>query len=409
MLKIFLNSESRSQLVGILDQLLVSGGNFLTIAICAHLLPLSEQGKLTYVFSTYMGMLLLNVAAVYQGAAVRAPSEHTAYLVTLARLQIVIALFTSLAVCLFWRSFGELLGWELTLEEMALLFAFLFLQQLSDFTRRAAYIFKSASGAMFSSLAIYPARIILLLILDHVSFQSVLTIMALTAILPASVNFFVIIRTSVPAAYSWVKHAIDHLLYSRLFIFGAPLSWLWSYLPIFLLGAIEDKEQAALLASIRGISNVANVLMEQLETKVVADWARRKKQLNKNYIQNSSINLFRIGLLLWLIGFLIVTIFGEEITKFILGDTYAPYWGLLVIVWVGYGIYFIARVISIKYRVLGSNQIEFAANAIGATTALISGWVLISVLGTVGAAWVYVLIPASMVLGQLYFMQKDTK
>ena len=70
--------------------------------------------------------------------------------------------------------------------------------------------------------------------------------------------------------------AKEHLSYSRLFIAGTPLVWLWAYIPIFMLGIMHGKEQAALLGSIRGISNMANVLMEQIETKVVADWARMR-------------------------------------------------------------------------------------------------------------------------------------
>jgi hypothetical protein len=44
------------------DQVLVSGGNFLTIAICAHALPLAEQGKFTYIVASYIVVLLLNIA-----------------------------------------------------------------------------------------------------------------------------------------------------------------------------------------------------------------------------------------------------------------------------------------------------------------------------------------------------------
>jgi hypothetical protein len=43
------------------DQVLVSGGNFLTIAICAHALPFAEQGKFTYIFASYIAVLWLNI------------------------------------------------------------------------------------------------------------------------------------------------------------------------------------------------------------------------------------------------------------------------------------------------------------------------------------------------------------
>ena len=90
-------------LSSLVNQVLVSGGNFLTIAICAHELPLSEQGKFTYVFASYMALLLLNAAGIFQGAAVRAPAqERDSYQISLARLQLLQAFLLSLLVCAAW-------------------------------------------------------------------------------------------------------------------------------------------------------------------------------------------------------------------------------------------------------------------------------------------------------------------
>ena len=76
------------------DQVIVSGGNFLTVALCAHYLPLNEQGKLTYVIACYMALLLFNVSAIFQGASVRAPAENNKekYLFSLAGIQVIFAL-----------------------------------------------------------------------------------------------------------------------------------------------------------------------------------------------------------------------------------------------------------------------------------------------------------------------------
>lgn len=391
------------------DQVVVSGGNFLTIALCAHFLPLAEQGKLTYVFATYMGLLLLNIASIYQGAAVRAPTEGVGYLVVLKKIQVTLALLTSAGACVLWMIVGDWVGWNVTWTELVLVLIFLFLQQLADFKRRSAYIFLTPHNALLASLTTYCPRVVLLLFCQVATMSDALIIMGASALLPALSNYWPRREIDSKELIDATTRALQHLAYSWLFILGAPLGWLWSYAPIFLLGAMYGKEQAALLASIRGISSVANVLMEQLETKVVAEWARTKAEGDLKTIKRSSVKLFQIGIGIWIVGIVMIAFAGENITRLILGDTYAPYWGLLAIIWLGYGLYFVARLMGVKCRALGSKGIEFVANVVGTIVAIFAGWFLILDLGIFGAAWIYVCIPISMYLSQLAYVKMDRK
>lgn len=393
----------------LVDQVLVSGGNFLTIAICAHALPLSEQGKFTYVFASYMALLLLNVAGVFQGAAVRAPAQDKSYRISLARLQLLQALLLALLICATWLGFGNIFGWQATATEAGLLFVFLILQQLADFDRRSAYIFSGTSRAVYSSAALYPLRIIGLLVVRPDTVNQVLQVLTVSALIPAALTILAASQNRYETAQSWITAIKQHLAYSRLFIAGAPLGWLWSYIPIFLLGIMHGKEQAALLASIRGISSVANVLMEQIETKVVADWARVHHGAGTHAMKNAVSRLLKFGVVFWLIGMTVVGMFGREIVALVLGNLYAPHWPLLVIGWGGYGVYFLARVSGIKHRTLGSNQVEFAGNICGVLAALAAGFVLIPALKATGAAWVYVIIATAMLAGQMYYAKKPVR
>ena len=391
------------------DQVLVSGGNFLTIAICAHALPLSEQGKFTYVFASYMALLLLNVAGIFQGAAVRAPAQDKSYRISLARLQLLQATMLSLLICTMWFGFGSVFSWQATATETGLLFAFLILQQLADFDRRSAYIFSETGRAFSSSAVLYPSRIICLLVIRPETVSQVLIVLIASAIIPAAITIFTSAKSRHEAAQSWMVAIKGHLKYSRLFIAGAPLGWLWSYIPIFLLGIMHGKEQAALLASIRGISSVANVLMEQIETKVVANWARVHHESGAHVMKVAVSRLLKIGLVFWLSGMTIVVVFGREIVTLVLGSLYAPHWHLLVIGWGGYGIYFLARVTGIKHRTLGANQVEFIGNLCGVLAALAAGFVLIPALKATGAAWVYVIIAAVMLISQVFYVRKSVQ
>lgn len=389
----------------LVDQVLVSGGNFLTIAICAHALPLSEQGKFTYVFASYMALLLLNVAGIFQGAAVRAPAHDNSYQISLARLQLLQALLLSLLVCAAWFGAGNIFGWQASATEAGLLFAFLAVQQLADFDRRSAYIFSGTRRAVYSSAALYPLRIVMLLVISPDTVSQVLLVLIVSAIIPAVFTLITSCRHRSEDTQSWIKTTKEHLTYSRLFIAGAPLGWLWAYIPIFMLGTMHGKEQAALLASIRGISNIANVLMEQIETKVVADWARVRHGNGPLVMEAAVSRLLKIGMAFWLLGMAVVMIFGREIVVLVLGNLYAPHWHLLVIGWIGYGVYFLARVFGIKHRTLGANQVEFIGNLCGVLAALAAGFVMIPALKATGAAWVYVIIAAAMLISQMLVLK----
>lgn len=401
--------RTRRNMSSLIDQVLVSGGNFLTIAICAHALPLAEQGKFTYVFASYMALLLLNVAGIFQAAAVRAPVQDQSYRISLARLQFLQALLLSLLICATWIGFGNNFGWQVTAAEAGLLFLFLILQQLADFDRRSAYIFFGTSRAVYSSAALYPIRIIGLLAVRPDTVSQVLLVLTVSALIPAALTIFAASQNRYGAAQSWTRAIKLHLVYSRLFIAGAPLGWLWSYIPIFLLGIMHGKEQAALLSSIRGISSVANVLMEQMETKVVADWARVHHGAGTHSMKNAVSRLLKWGIVFWLFGMVVVGMFGREIVALVLGNLYAPHWHLLLIGWVGYGVYFIARVSGIKHRTMGSNRVEFIGNLCGVLAALAAGFVMIPVLSATGAAWVYVIIAAAMLTGQMYYAKKSVQ
>ncbi|MDD5329768.1 MAG: hypothetical protein PHX38_07175 [Sulfuricella sp.] len=386
----------------LLDQGLVSGGNFLTIAICAHALPLSEQGKFTYIFASYMALLLLNVAGIFQGAAVRAPTQESdSYQTSLARLQLLQALLLALAICAVWFWAGAVFGWQATAAEAGLLFAFLTVQQLADFDRRSAYIFSGTRRAIYSSAILYPIRIIGLLAVRPETASQALLALIISALVPAAITLLRSGRSRAEIAQPWTTAIKSHLAYSRLFIAGAPLGWLWSYLPIFMLGIMHGKEQAALLASIRGISNMANVLMEQIETKVAADWARLRHGEGGHAMVSAVSRLIRAGMAFWLLGMAVVLAFGREIVALVLGDLYAPHWHLLAIGWAGYGLYFLVRLFGIKHRTLGANQVEFIGNLSGVLAALAAGLALIPAWGATGAAWVYVAVAAAMMIGQV--------
>jgi O-antigen/teichoic acid export membrane protein len=391
-----------------IDQTLVSGGNFLTVAICAHFLPLEEQGKFIYAFSSYIGLVLLNVSGIFQGAAVRAPTQGPEYEAQLAKLQCLVAILCAVLIAMFWFVFGGYFGWSLSIVDLSLLFSFFAIQQVADFNRRSSYIFSSALDATISSAILYPIRIIILLVIQPSNIDLVLLILITSAIFPAILSIRTIGKLEKDSKI-WLVSIKEHLYYSRLFIAGSLISWLWSYAPVFILGMMQGKAAAALLASIRGISSAANIFMEQLETKAVADWARLFHQEGLTRLSLEVKRLNQIAFVFWVSVMLGIIFFDKAIVTIILGDLYSSFAYILDIAWIGYGAFYIARVHGIWCRTLGNNKIEFISNAFGFIAAILGSCALIPLFNIEGAAWVYFVIPTAIYLVQLMIEKKYPK
>ena len=160
---------------------------------------------------------------------------------------------------------------------------------------------------------------------------------------------------------------------------------------------------AALLASIRGISSVANIFIEQLETKAAADWSRLFHQGSVNEVKSAISKLNKIAFIFWLSVMLIIWKFDQIIVTVVLGATYGPYAYLLDIAWVSYGTFYISRIYGIQYRTFGDNRIEFIAGGCGLVAAVLGSYWMIPMFGLEGATWVYVLIPLLMWGSQIAF------
>lgn len=383
------------------DQMLVSGGNFLTIAICARFLPLHEQGKFTYIFASYLALLLLNISAIFQGASVRAPEEANKknYLSVLAGAQVLIALKFSLITSLFFFFCGELIGWMPSTNEALLMLIFLFLQQLADFDRRISYIFFSSHRAVISSALMYPLRLLLIIYVKPDNVSTLLVLLIISTLLPICIT----IKRGMPGIFSKanLSSMLHHFNFSKLLVASAPLGWLWSFFPIFVLGTIHSREEVAILASIRSLSNVANILMEQMETVVAAKFGRTLHEEGHNSLNLLSWKLLIYGSLLWLTGFIIISLYGKEIVWLVLGKKYSDFHLVLWITWLAYGVFFLARVVGLKQRIFKNLWIEVSGNMGGVLIVLIASYPIIKSFGLYGAAWMYVICAFAILIMQL--------
>ena len=104
----------------VLDQVLVSGGNFLTILICAYFFSPDEQGKLGFILSVYMGLMVVNQTFLFQQAAIDYPRKKnkTQYRTSLAKSQFMVAIMAGSAGMVLLFLMSGLSDWVMKAEEM---------------------------------------------------------------------------------------------------------------------------------------------------------------------------------------------------------------------------------------------------------------------------------------------------
>ena len=394
----------KKALPSLIDQLLVSGGNFLIIAVSAHFLDLVEQGKLAYIISVYMITVLLNVAVFFYAAPLVSVNleNNKIYRFFLQWGQLCLSILASLSIVLFFALSGEKIGWDITKIEIILLFIYLILQQLVDFRRRESYIFTSILDAIKSSSITYIPRITLLVLFQPSTIYDVLLILVISSLWSAVSFLLRLDKCALMSSYSIRTTLKEHIRLSKFSVLNAPISWSLFFLPVFILGVFHSPTMSAVLLSVRSISGVVNVLLELLETFIPVWMVNVFNKDGSAALKETSSTLLKFGFLLWFIVLVFILIFGNQILHFILGGEYASYLDILLISWVGYGIHFISRVVGLYWRSSKIPKVELISSMGGAFVFIFSIPIIISH-GLLGAAWLYILVPIGMVITQLFY------
>lgn len=387
------------------DQGMVSAGNFLTIALGANFLPIVGQGKLIYIYTIYIALVLFNTAAFFSSANIVRNESKDAhfYRYALSKYQGVSALFTALLLTAACLLFQKTLGMHFSGQELAYLLIFLLFQQLVDFHRRAGYIFEHIPESTLGSALVYGMRIAGILLVQPgtlAEFLAVL-IMASFPIVLLAVKDFIAEKSQSITKESWHELLHFHLKLTKWNILNTPFKWAGLHLPILLAGILHSIEAAAIVGSIRALTTFANVLLELLETFIPA-WLASSAAHGYHLLKQRSIYLLITGGAVWLFGLLLIWTLGELIIQYLLGPTYAKYSELLFIIWFANGLYFAGRIIGVHYRSMKNSKLEFLGSLTGAI-ALIFALPAITLYGAWGAAWSLVIVQAASLFGILIY------
>ena len=394
------SQKKNTRLWVLADQAIVSGGNFMTVALCARLLSVEEQGLLGYALSWYIATTILSMTWIMQPASVEAPKrdDKKLYLRQLAQVQILAAPIAALAiagVALGIKTFG---AFQLSQRELLVLAGFLLTQQLSDFRRRSAYIFATAARAVFASAITFGLRLGFLLLLRPTELYGVLVILCLAASPIATLTIVYALGNFSPRVA--IRTLRRHVAQAKWFMATGPLIWLWSFLPVFLLGSMAGDSAVGVFITVRSIAGVAGIFMEILETQVAARMGREVAQGDHSMFQTLQ-RVRALGLVLWMIGLCGCVLGGEYVLGLIFGEGYVHNSSLLIALWTANGAIFMYRLEAVRQRTLGAAKNVAVAYAIATLTLLLLAPLFIPNYGALGAG--VLLISGSLAL---YFAQR---
>ncbi len=380
----------------LVDQLIVSGGTFLTIASCARLLPLGEQGKFGYVLTGYMAALIFNMTAIFQWASVEAPrvQDKKAYRRNLAQLQTVLAVGFSLLIAILIYFIEINSDERIEFGGLVAFMFFLFVQQLADFDRRLAYIIFDAKRAVKSSALVYLLRMVIIWILQPADIIGVLFVLIIAAIIPAFITLLCAVEKIGSEIWNIFSNLRLHIYKVRWFVASGPLVWIWSSLPVFVLGWGSSLAAVGVFVTVRSLANMSNVALELLETHVSAA-AGRLYVADKTSFHLLMLRVRKYGFLIWGIGLVVVITLGRSLLDMIYGELYARYEPIFIILWMANGLVFLFRLNAVELRVANSSRVVAQGYMWAVAAMMLVAFPLTAYYGIGGAA-VMVLVGATV-------------
>jgi len=362
------------------DHLIVSIGNFLIIVLGAKILSPVSYGKLSIVISSLLAFQAIKMPLLYWGSFLylKYCDDELDYQKNLANLSLLFDVIGSIGFFLIFFFF------EIFSNTSSILLAtfFIFFHLIFDHSRLEYYTFRSSRFPLRETLAVYFFRLILVNFTSDLN--EFLFILAISNIFHFhrffSLFSFKNLRKNL---YSIIKVQFS---LSKHMGFSSMLSWLWNYLPIFLIGIFHDVVLSGILLSIKSLSNIHHPISSLLDTFIPSKIYSKEITNIKSYLYGVGILIFS----LWLIVFLFLYLYGEEILFFVFTENYSKYQFDLIILWIASGFHLFSKSYLIYLRWLEYLNIESKASFLSALVVILCS-PLLYFYGTLGASVSYML------------------
>lgn len=374
-----------------LDQIIVSGGNFLTIFIAAFYLSLYDQGNFIVLLSFYFFSLIMSISLIYAPMQAIYPkiNYNTDYIFTSFLYHILLSLLFVTVGFLATKAISSSGLIKISTNTAFYFSIFIFLQQLSDYARRSSYIFMNAFVAFSFSALLYISRITLLLVSEITILDDVIILLIYTSALGAFIIFsYVLYYKFKEDLHFNITILNQHITFSKHIAYSAPIGWSIAYIPTLFLGFISGPALAGILGTMRSLTGVANSFVEIIEVSVLAHLSKSHYKNETAYVKTTFQILIFVFVVFWvIIAGLVFEFYSTVISYF--NKEFLAYSYILMLLWLAYLFYFLGRIHILYCRLLSITEAEFYNSTVSLIIVIIF-LPLIFFFDIQGAALIYV-------------------
>ena len=375
----------------VFDQILVSGGNFLTIFLGAIYLSLHDQGNLIILLSFYFFCLIASIALVYAPTQSLYPKfdNNSNYIFTGFLYHILISIALILLVVVSVHSMNLSDEVHISNNFLQSFLIFVFLQQIADYGRRVSYVIYSSFVSFCLSAMLYLPRIIGLLIVEPNNLNDFLMVLIFANVIDGILVVVFIVSKKIKDALVFEKYMLkQHVLFSRNIFYSAPIGWSVAYLPTLVLGFFSGPFLVGVLGTLRGIVGVANLFVEMIEVSAISHLASKNHKGEQAYVKLFFQRLIVGFTISWLIVFFLIYNFYRYGAEFVAPE-FHEYQSIFLMLCLVYFIYFYGRMHVLYLRVFFNTKAEFYNSKVALVSTLLS-FPLIYVFDIIGAASVLI-------------------
>lgn len=389
--------------ISLLDQLIVSGSNFLIVVLIARFLDPVGVAKYAYAFGFYMFLYMVANAWIYQNimAIGRQALEVDGLISNFARLNLILVLISFPVSTLLFQLVISSGHFDSSWVEASLVALFIAVNQMIDFERRVLYFLTHSplKGPATISFTVFLIRIIAIILIQpdtFVEFMVTLIVFSLPGLYFSARHLPMIFKGGF---YSFVQQQLKS---GKWMTVNIPINWAWGQAPVFVVGLFLGLQSAGVYAAIRSIANLANVAMELIPTYFASRLSNLFTSGKLGAYKRYMLIAVASGILVWGSALIMLALVGEDFLAFILGDGFSSYWFLLCLFW-GFNIFvFLSRLQFLHFRFVEKTVVTPVAH-LGGVLALSGSYFLwFSGLGVEGMAWA--MIVGGSVIVSIQFM-----
>jgi len=367
----------------ILDQIIVSGSNFLISILILRFLGIEDFGIFSF---CWLFLILINgtqISFIISPMFTNAPKQNTStidlFYGGVFFQQLIFTLIIYLLFFFLLKFFGN---YNLDYEFQRYYFQFsltIVVTQLYQFIRRLLFSKKLYLKAIISDFTCYLSLIILLFYFDFLNLltlEKVWWIFFYCFLLVLIINFKVILtlKFNFLNIYYTVK---ENWIIGKWLLLTSVTQWFSGNLWLVNAGIILGPFNFGIIRACQSLLNISNIFFQSIENFIPAATSEKFKiggiKAMDVYLKNFTIKYFKIIFLV----VIIIILFSKNLLNFFYGNETSNYYQILVYLSILLPIHFLQYPLNYKFRTIGNTKPIFITFLFTAIIALIFSSVII--------------------------------